>query len=71
MPMYDYQCEKCDLKFSELRKGSEKDFSINCPSCDASASKRLVTGFAVGAMSSGGPAASCPAASSCPSAGFS
>ncbi|MCP4294655.1 MAG: zinc ribbon domain-containing protein [Proteobacteria bacterium] len=69
--MYDYQCEKCDLKFSELRRGSEMNDPISCPSCKATTSKRLVTGFSVGSISGGGPASSCASASSCPAAGFS
>ena len=66
MPLFDYQCEKCNLKFAELRKGSEKDLPVNCPSCHAPTSKRLVTGFAVGA---GGYSTGASAATACSSAG--
>ncbi|MDH5561582.1 MAG: zinc ribbon domain-containing protein [Deltaproteobacteria bacterium] len=68
MPLFDYQCNVCDNKFSELRKIAEKDSEINCPSCDSLDTKRLLTTFSVGAVS-GAAQSSCPTASSCSSAG--
>jgi len=67
MPLYDYQCTSCEHKFSELRRGSEKDESISCPDCGINVTKRLVTGFSVSTKSS---AAGCASAPACPSAGF-
>ncbi len=70
MPIFEYQCTSCDYKFSELRKGAEKDDEIGCPKCEGKETKRLVTGFAVNTKSMSSMPPSCPSASSCPSAGF-
>ena len=67
MPLYDYQCKSCEESFTELRKTSEKDEPIACPSCGHKETKRLVTGFAFGGGGSGGGAASY----SPPTSGFS
>ncbi|MHB8170826.1 MAG: FmdB family zinc ribbon protein [Thermincolia bacterium] len=61
MPTYDYQCEKCSRKFSELVKYEERD-EVLCPECKEKA-KRLISGFAVGRTSS-----SCPQRDACGSA---
>ena len=50
MPTYDFQCEKCSKKFSELVKYEERD-EVHCPECKEQA-KRLISGFAVGRSSS-------------------
>ncbi len=45
MPMYEYQCSKCGLKFEDLKtnmKGSDKS---ECPDC-GSESNRLMSAFA-------------------------
>ena len=56
MPLFEYNCAKCDHQFTELRKSSDRDEPLACPSCKASDSKRVVSGFAVsgGGTSSGG-----------------
>lgn len=41
MPIYDYQCEHCG-SFTALRKMSESDAAVDCPSCGTS-SERMIT----------------------------
>ena len=43
MPIYEYYCPKCDLKF-EVLKGVEERESSPCPSCSQEA-KRLFSTF--------------------------
>ena len=42
MPIYEYQCEKCDKDFEMLIFNS-KDKSIACPDCGAKKVKRLLS----------------------------
>ena len=35
VPLYDYQCQQCDIGFTELIRTSELDSPINCPECEA------------------------------------
>jgi putative FmdB family regulatory protein len=45
MPLYEFQCEKCGLKFEELKNQNEKSDVIPCISCGAD-SDRLMSSFA-------------------------
>ncbi len=60
MPLYDYHCEDCKGEFTELRRLAEMDMPIACPCCGSRDTERVVSGFAVGAGSSGGTAARSP-----------
>ncbi len=60
MPLYNYHCKKCNFEFTELRRVSEIDDPIDCPECGVSHTQRMLTGFAVGAVSTG-PTTSQPA----------
>lgn len=42
MPIYEYQCESCGLKFERLRKISDSDAPQNCIEC-GTPSKKLVS----------------------------
>ena len=61
MPLYSYQCEQCRTEFTELRRGSEMDSPIECPECGNRDSRRVLSGFAVGAGSSAPTACGKPA----------
>jgi putative FmdB family regulatory protein len=47
MPLYEYECSKCQHKFSEiiLEKGEEK--KLRCPKCKSKKWERLFSSFAV------------------------
>ena len=33
MPIYEFQCDKCDHPFEELLLGASKTDEVNCPNC--------------------------------------
>lgn len=43
MPIYEYQCKKCNARFEELQRMNEK---ANCPKCGSSSVERLLSTFA-------------------------
>ena len=44
MPIYEYYCVECDLRFDLLRKMSDIDKSASCPSCN-NKSNRVPSAF--------------------------
>lgn len=38
MPLYDYRCSACG-KFEAMRKVSQRDEPMNCPTCDETAER--------------------------------
>ena len=60
MPLYDYHCQQCESGFTELRRSSEMDASINCPECGSIETRRSLSSFSVGGSTSGMPAACGP-----------
>ena len=45
MPIYEYVCPDCDLKFEELRPLSRADEAVSCPRCHKEA-RRVMSAFA-------------------------
>ncbi len=41
MPIYEYQCDECGLKFDQLRKMSESDAPQRCLECGTNARKLM------------------------------
>ena len=79
MPLYEYQCEKCNNKF-ELRQKFSDPLASECPACGGAVQKLISqTGFALKGggwygdgynKSSDAPSPSpSPAAPACPSGG--
>ena len=52
MPIYEYQCEKCDHKLEKLQKISD-DLLKDCPECGKPALKKLVSAAAFRLKGSG------------------
>ncbi|MFQ6002968.1 MAG: zinc ribbon domain-containing protein [Candidatus Zixiibacteriota bacterium] len=50
MPIYEYLCEGCNLKFEVLKRNTD-DEKVNCPKCGSEKVKRLFSTFG---FSSGG-----------------
>lgn len=48
MPIYEYRCPKCDLKFELRRSLNEGDSDLRCPRCGAKGPIRLLSRFAGG-----------------------
>lgn len=67
MPLYEYDCPRCDRKFELLVRS---DTVPACPSCGGQDLKKLLSTFAVSVAAGGGSRASLPAsAAPCGSCG--
>ncbi|HEY55431.1 MAG TPA: zinc ribbon domain-containing protein [Dehalococcoidia bacterium] len=70
MPIYEYVCSNCKLKFELLKAMSQSDEGATCPSCGRSA-KRVLSLFSKSSdgspSSSGGNSCSTCASDSCSS----
>lgn len=43
MPIYEYICSECDVKFEQMRPLSQSDKSAECPSCHKPARRKMST----------------------------
>ena len=50
MPLYEYNCEKCDETFEVIVSKDEMD-KVTCPKCEKPA-KKMLSGFAIGGSGS-------------------
>ena len=48
MPIYEYRCEECGRTYEEIRRMSEADKDLQCPTCESKKVKRQVSTFAAG-----------------------
>ena len=46
MPIYEYRCNQCHKKFSELVMNPQKNSEVVCKGCGSSDLNRLISGFA-------------------------
>jgi putative FmdB family regulatory protein len=72
MPLYEYVCQDCDVKFDALRRMSAADSPIACPQCGVANAKRAISLFsAVGSngviAGDGGSCGTCKPSSACAS----
>ncbi|MBR2365120.1 MAG: zinc ribbon domain-containing protein [Lentisphaeria bacterium] len=65
MPIFEYECKKCEKKFEVLLRSSSSQ--AECPFCGSGEVKKLLSTFAAKVDSS--PASSCANADICPAAG--
>ncbi len=58
MPMYEYRCQECGAKYEQLRRMSDADKDLECPSCGSRNVRREISACAIGgsysSSSSGG-----------------
>jgi putative FmdB family regulatory protein len=47
MPIYEYRCESCSEKFEVLTRFAERDSAQECPACESTKTRVLVSSFAV------------------------
>ncbi len=52
MPLYDFECNKCQHKFEAFLKMRETPDALTCPECGAGKPRKLVTAFQTNAWSS-------------------
>ncbi len=43
MPIYEYQCQKCNTKFEALRAMKDADVEIACKTCQSTDTKRALS----------------------------
>ena len=59
MPLYEYQCKKCDEKFETLVSLRELDNPVECPHCGSEETDKLLSTFSASVGSSGTGNSSC------------
>jgi putative FmdB family regulatory protein len=74
MPLYEYQCSNCEIKFDALRAMSSADAPIACPQCGGENTHRMISLFsAIGSdgviAGSGSSCGSCAPSASCATCG--
>jgi putative FmdB family regulatory protein len=45
MPVFEYKCSKCDVKFEILHKSAVKQEEVSCPACDSNSVRKLFSSF--------------------------
>ncbi|MGD8624939.1 MAG: zinc ribbon domain-containing protein [Anaerolineae bacterium] len=61
MPLYEYQCQDCDLRFEKLILSIEREpAEIPCPDCGSSEVRRLISRVAVSSGQGADPAGEAP-----------
>jgi len=72
MPLYEYICDDCQMRFEALRPFSQADDLLSCPRCQSNRTKRAISRFAAfgkageettGRSLSGNPCSSCSSSS--------
>ena len=51
MPIYEFECNKCEEKFEKLVGINESGSGVRCPKCDASNPRKLLSLFSSSASS--------------------
>ena len=51
MPIYEFECSKCETVYERLMKVDESYDTLECPSCGATKPKKLATAFRTNAWS--------------------
>lgn len=59
MPIYEFRCEKCGMRFEKLCPVGESGKDLRCPSCDHPAPKRVMSGFAACGCDQGNSSGGC------------
>lgn len=45
MPVYEYECPKCQARFEMKRRMADNDAEINCPGCGQPSPERVFSVF--------------------------
>jgi len=67
MPLYEYYCADCKIKFEALRRMSQADDPIACVRCQGTNTSRTISTFAAISKGSGGESRSLGDTSGCAS----
>ncbi len=71
MPMYEYQCSKCEERFEELVANEEDEANVECTGCGSTKVFRVLSAFSVnaGGASQGTAIPPCATGGGCPGGG--
>lgn len=53
MPIYEYKCEQCGSRYEQIRRMTDADSNLECPSCQSTEIKRQLSAFATTTAGSG------------------
>ncbi|MEE8162968.1 MAG: zinc ribbon domain-containing protein [Anaerolineae bacterium] len=67
MPLYEYYCANCEIKFEALRRMSQADNPIACARCEGMNTSRAISLFAAISRGSSGESRSLGGTSGCAS----
>jgi putative FmdB family regulatory protein len=56
MPIYEYKCGGCGSEYEQIRRMSDADRDLECPSCKSREVKRQLSSFATSGGSANGSA---------------
>jgi putative FmdB family regulatory protein len=45
MPIYEYQCRKCERFFEKLHLGKDEAGAVKCPNCGAEGAEKVLSKF--------------------------
>jgi len=48
MPIYEFQCKKCNNEFEVLFRSSDEKLTIACPACKSRKTRKMLSAFAGG-----------------------
>jgi putative FmdB family regulatory protein len=66
MPLYEFQCTRCERRFEELLRNAEDLRGLKCPECGSEDVARQLSAASIGASASGTPAeGACQGPGSC------
>ena len=54
MPMYEYRCRECGLRFEMLRRMADADRDLECADCRSAEVERLLSTFSAGGCGASG-----------------
>jgi putative FmdB family regulatory protein len=54
MPIYEYQCRRCNIRFETLRPIRDDGRDLSCPECGDEKPEKVFSTFATSSVVSGG-----------------
>lgn len=71
MPIFEYSCKSCGLRFEKLVRGESGESALRCPSCGGEQLQKEFSTFSAHAAAGKGesPAPMCPSGGVCPTPG--
>jgi len=71
MPIFEYSCQSCGLRFEKLVRRENSGNGLQCPSCGGDQLRKEFSTFAAHASAGKGesPAPMCPSGGVCPTPG--